>query len=83
MVNVVSADTRPWNALPENIKQLTTLSSFTRHLKHISLNWHTTDVIVHALVLMTLLSTNDLLVMFYSCVYYKCNICVYLIVMFK
>ena len=31
--------------LPENIKQLNTLSSFKRHLKHISLNWHTTDVI--------------------------------------
>ena len=33
-----------WNDLPENIKQLNTLSSFKRHLKH-SLNWHTTDVI--------------------------------------
>ena len=34
-----------WNDLPENIKQLNTLSSFKRYLKHISLNWHTTDVI--------------------------------------
>ena len=34
-----------WNDLSENIKQLNTLSSFTRHLKHIFLNWQTTDVI--------------------------------------
>ena len=34
-----------WNDLPENIKQLNTLSSFKKHLKHIFLNWHTTDVI--------------------------------------
>ena len=35
-----------WKDLPENIKQLNTLSYFKRHLKnHIFLNWHKTDVI--------------------------------------
>ena len=34
-----------WNDLPENIKQLNTFSCFKRHLEHMSLKWHTTDVI--------------------------------------